>query len=84
MNVINDTMAAQTRKPTTQPAITPPTLDEDEPPLPVPAPLGIVVVITVANTSVALIDTDVITEVVSVPEMVMTSDDVVKMVGLSK
>ena len=76
-------MAVQIRKPTTQPAITPPTLDEDELPLPVPALLGIlVVVITVAITSEALIDIDVITEVVSVPEMVRTSDDVVKMVGL--
>ena len=78
-----DTIAAQTRVLTTQPAITPPTLDEDELPSPVPAPLGTlgVVVITAAIPSVTLGDSDLtgIAEICAVT----TSDDAAVIVGLS-
>jgi len=83
MNMITNATETQTRKPTTQPTITPPTLDELLL-VPVSAPLGTLGVVVTALSGISG-DDDIITGVASIAEVcvVMISDDAVEMVGLS-
>ena len=53
MNIITDMIATQTRIPTTQPAMTPATLDEESP-SPVPASIGTLIIVVTASMTKGL------------------------------